>query len=244
MKIEENVLCEPGSAEKELLRCRKRGSRAADDSWRVLRIQAEIVDGIENLRDVGPSVSLFGSARVKPGQPFYEDAVKTARLLSDAGYAVITGGGPGIMEAANRGAKPGRAPSVGLNIELPAEQQANAFQDVSLEFRYFFVRKLMFVKYAFAFVFFPGGFGTLDELFTVATLLQTGKIDRFPMLLYGKEHWAPLLSWIEETLIDRGFLTLEDRQVFEVVDSPEAILRRVEEFAQSIDVTPTWRQTT
>jgi uncharacterized protein (TIGR00730 family) len=240
MKIEENVLCPPGSAEKELLRCRKRG-RAADDSWRVLRIQAEIVDGIENMRDVGPSVSIFGSARLAPDSPFYEAALQTARLLSDAGYAVITGGGGGIMEAANRGAKPGRSPSVGLNIELPTEQQANAFQDVSLEFRYFFVRKLMFVKYAFAFVFFPGGFGTLDELFTVATLLQTGKIDRFPMLLYGKEHWTPLLSWIEETLIEGGFLTAEDRQVFKVVDSPEAILRRVEEFARTIDLTPPWR---
>lgn len=239
MKSEENRYCPPGREEKELLRCRKRGSRT-DDSWRVLRIQAEIVDGFENMRVVGPSVSVFGSARLDPADPICQDVARTARLISEAGFGVITGGGPGVMEAANRGARPGPAPSVGLNIELPREQGTNAFQDVSLDFRYFFVRKLMFVKYAFAFVFFPGGFGTLDELFTVATLLQTQMIDRFPMLLYGAEHWAPLLDWIERGLVPGGFLTDEERRLFELVDSPEATLARVEEAARASGVEPSW----
>tara|TARA_R110002072_G_scaffold79141_6_gene182910 strand:- start:1769 stop:2488 length:720 start_codon:yes stop_codon:yes gene_type:complete len=239
MKSEENILCPSGSAEKDLLKCRKRGARS-EDSWRVLRIQAEVVDGIENMREVGPSVSIFGSARLAPESPIYADAIRTARLISDAGYGVLTGGGGGIMEAANQGAKPGRAPSVGLNIDLPREQQANPYQDVSLEFRYFFVRKLMFVKYAFAFVFFPGGFGTLDELFTVATLLQTGKIERFPMLLYGAEYWTPLLKWIEDSLVPSGYLSQEDRAVFEVVETPEAVLERVTDFARASALQPSW----
>jgi uncharacterized protein (TIGR00730 family) len=193
MKRAINKLRPAGQSEKDFLRHEKDRPVSNVESWRVLRIQSEIVDGIESLRELGPAVTLFGSARTKPGTPLYEQAVKVGELLAKAGYACITGGGPGIMEAINRGAKPHEGASVGLNIELPFEQHANDFLDVSLEFRYFFVRKMMFVKYAFAFVMFPGGFGTFDELFEVVTLVQTGKIARFPLLLYGKR--SGVQSW-------------------------------------------------
>jgi len=198
-----------------------------NDSWRTLRIQAEIVDGFETLRDLGPAVTIFGSARTKPGHPMYRAAVDTGRLLSRAGVSVITGGGPGIMEAANRGAKGEGAKAVGINIELPFEQQPNPHQDVSITNRYFFVRKLMFVKYAFAFVYFPGGFGTLDELFEVLTLAQTMKIDRFPMLLYGSKHWKPMLDWWKGGLMDDGYISPGDPELMQVVDSPEEVRKAV-----------------
>jgi uncharacterized protein (TIGR00730 family) len=197
------------------------------DSWRTLRIQAEIVEGFERLRDLGPAVTVFGSARTKPGHPMYRAAEDTGRLLSRAGISVITGGGPGIMEAANKGAKSRGAKAVGINIELPFEQQPNPHQDISLTNRYFFVRKLMFVKYAFAFVYFPGGFGTLDELYEVLTLAQTMKIDRFPMLLYGSKHWKPMLDWWKGGLLDEGYISAEDASLMQVVDSPEAVLKVV-----------------
>jgi len=240
MKRAENLLRPAGTSEQELLEKSKlkRRVRRDDDSWRSLRILAEIVDGFENLRDVGPAVSLFGSARVRPDHPAYKGAVDSARLLSEAGYAVITGGGPGVMEAGNRGAQPQRGASVGLNIELPYEQKSNPYLDVSLEFRYFFVRKLMFVKYAFAFVFFPGGFGTLDELFNVAALVQTQKIDRFPMLLYGEAYWRPMVDWIEQTLKGGDFLTETDVELFRIVDTPEQVLEQVHAFAAECDMRP------
>jgi hypothetical protein len=197
------------------------------DSWRTLRIQAEIVDGFETLRDLGPAVTIFGSARTKPGHPMYRAAEDTGRLLSRAGVSVITGGGPGIMEAANKGAKGEGAKAVGINIELPFEQQPNPHQDVSLTNRYFFVRKLMFVKYAFAFIYFPGGFGTLDELYEVLTLAQTMKIDRFPMLLYGRKHWKPMLDWWKGGLMDEGYISPGDPELMQVVDSPEEVKRAV-----------------
>jgi uncharacterized protein (TIGR00730 family) len=197
------------------------------DSWRTLRIQAEIVEGFERLRDLGPAVTVFGSARTQPGHPMYRAAEETGRLLSHAGVSVITGGGPGIMEAANKGAKSRGAKAVGINIELPFEQQPNPHQDISLTNRYFFVRKLMFVKYAFAFIYFPGGFGTLDELYEVLTLAQTMKIDRFPMLLYGSRHWKPMLDWWKGGLMDEGYISAGDANLMQVVDSPQEVLRTV-----------------
>jgi uncharacterized protein (TIGR00730 family) len=196
------------------------------------------VDGIENLRELGPSVTLFGSARTLPGSALYKQAEETGRLLSKAGYGCITGGGPGIMEAVNKGCRGQKGASVGLNIELPFEQRPNPHQDVSLEFRYFFVRKMMFVKYAFAFVMFPGGFGTFDELFEVVTLVQTGKIERFPLLLYGKAFWTPVLQWMRSTLLDHGYISSVDPDLFKVVDSPKEVLAQVQKFAKKAGKLP------
>ena len=164
------------------------------ETWRVFRILAEIVDSFETLNNLGPAVTIFGSSRLGPKDKYYLDAVKVGLMLSDNGYTVITGGGPGIMEGANKGAKKGKSKSVGLNIKIPNEQARNKYQDVSLDFRYFFARKLMFVKYAVAFVIFPGGFGTLDELFEALTLVQTEKIHPFPTILYGSEFWKGMMK--------------------------------------------------
>jgi hypothetical protein len=201
------------------------------ESWRVLRIQAEIVDGFENLRDLGPAVSVFGSARTKPDQIEYRTAEKLGRKLSEAGYAVITGGGPGIMEAVNKGAYRNGSPSVGLNIELPFEQHPNVYQDLNLENRYFFVRKLNFVKYSFAFVYFPGGFGTFDELFEVATLVQTNKIEPFPLILVGSHFWGPFLEWMKQHMGRAGYVDPTDPQHFRVVDTAEEALKLVRQAA-------------
>ena len=198
-------------------------SRAPDflhsDPWRVFRIMGEFVEGFDTLANVGRAVTIFGSARVKPDDPQYRDAETTARLLGDAGFSVITGGGPGIMEAANRGARAGGAKSIGCNIELPFEQGVNAYVDVAINFRYFFVRKTMFVKYADGFVIFPGGFGTLDELFEALTLVQTRKISRFPIVLYGSAFWKGLLDWVQDTLLARGMISPEDLNLLIVTDS-------------------------
>ena len=196
MKRVVNKLRPSAHAEKELLKHEADRSPMYSESWRVLRIQSEIVDGFENLRDLGPAVSVFGSARTKPNRPEYKTAEALGKKLAQAGYAVITGGGPGIMEAVNKGAYKSGAPSVGLNIELPFEQKPNPYQDLNLENRYFFVRKLNFVKYSFAFIYFPGGFGTFDELFEVATLVQTNKIEPFPLILVGSHYWRPFLAWM------------------------------------------------
>ena len=194
------------------------------DPWRVLRIQSEFVDGFEELHRLGPSISVFGSARTQPGDPYYALAVETGRRLVEAGFAVITGGGPGIMEAANKGAYDAGGISVGCNIELPHEQGANPFQTISLSFRYFFVRKLMFVKYSIGYVIFPGGFGTLDELFEALTLAQTHKVEQFPVVLCGSSYWQPLLEWVEQTLEQGGFISSGDRDLFCVEDDPEKIV--------------------
>jgi uncharacterized protein (TIGR00730 family) len=233
MKRAINQLRPAGEAEKDFLRHEKDRPVSNVESWRVLRIQSEIVDGIEGLRELGPAVSLFGSSRTKPENPYYQQAMKTGELLSRAGFACITGGGPGIMEAVNQGAQGKGSPSVGLNIELPFEQHANPYLDISMEFRYFFVRKMMFVKYALAFIMFPGGFGTFDELFEVATLVQTGKVERFPLLLYGKEFWSPVMDWTRSTLLDSGYISPEDPGLFAIVDSPEEALQRIQEFVRS-----------
>ena len=193
------------------------------EPWRVLRIQGEFVEGFETLADLGPAVSIFGSARSSEDDSIYQAAVETARLLAEAGLVVITGGGPGIMEAGNRGAQQGGGVSVGLNIELPFEQGTNSYVGVPINFHYFFVRKTMFVKYAQAFVIFPGGFGTLDELFEALTLIQTGKISNFPVILFGSEYWSGLLHWLRETMLARGKISAADLDLIVVTDSPQKV---------------------
>lgn len=190
------------------------------DPWRVLRIQTEFVEGFDALSKIGPGVTIFGSARIKPDTPYYTAARETARLLSENGLVVITGGGPGIMEAGNRGAAEAGGLSVGLNIELPMEQMQNPYQNMTLEFRYFFVRKLMFVKYSIGYIIFPGGFGTMDELFESLTLSQTEKIKSFPIVLFGWEYWGGLLDWIKETMMYHGCINAEDVNLFHVTDDP------------------------
>lgn len=191
------------------------------DPWRVMRIMAEFVEGFDALSDLGPAVTLFGSARTKPGQPQYTAAVEVARLLGKAGFAIITGGGPGIMQAGNEGARAAGTTSVGLNVELPFEQGSNRFLDIPIEFRYFFVRKTMFVKYAQGFVIFPGGFGTMDELFEALTLVQTGKIQNFPIVLYDSAYWNGLTHWIRETLLGEGKIAPADIDLLIPADSPD-----------------------
>ncbi|MCU1281861.1 MAG: hypothetical protein JWM53_5407 [bacterium] len=197
------------------------------DPWRVLRIQGEFVRGFDALADVGPAVTVFGSARTPPGHAEYEAARETARLLGKSGFTIITGGGPGIMEAANRGAHEAGAPSVGLNIELPFEQKVNEFVDRSIEFRYFFVRKTMLVKYSQAFLIFPGGFGTLDELFEALVLIQTGKIADFPVVLYGRAYWAGLVEWLGTTMLAGGKIAPPDLELIPIVDSPAAACKHI-----------------
>ncbi|HEV2295993.1 MAG TPA: TIGR00730 family Rossman fold protein [Tepidisphaeraceae bacterium] len=191
----------------------------ARESWRIFRIMAEFIEGFEVMAPIGKAVSLFGSARTKPTHPMYKAAEETARLLVKARFAVITGGGPGIMEAANKGAFEAGGTSVGLNITLPQEQDGNKYQNVSLDFHYFYARKVMFTKYADAFVCFPGGFGTMDELFEVLTLVQTLKVEAFPVVLYGSKFWGGLLEWIQQELHE-GFIDPEDTDIFKIVDDP------------------------
>ncbi|TWT41814.1 LOG family protein ORF6 in fasciation locus [Phycisphaerae bacterium RAS1] len=192
---------------------------AAEETWRLFRIMAEFVEGFEALSNLGPAVSVFGSARTLPDSPYYQQAVKLSAALVKSGFGVITGGGPGIMEAANRGASEAGGTSVGLNIWLPLEQQANPFQNVSLEFHYFFVRKVMFVKYAIAFVCFPGGFGTMDEFFESMTLVQTGKIRTMKILLIGREFWEPLAAWMKSCVLERHkAISPNDLDLFHITD--------------------------
>jgi uncharacterized protein (TIGR00730 family) len=200
---------------------------ARGESWRVFRIMGEFVEGFDELARLGPAVSIFGSARTSPEQPIYQKCVETARLLGEAGFAIITGGGPGLMQAANQGAREAGACSVGLNIELPFEQHENPYADLKIDFRYFFVRKTMFVKYAQAFVIFPGGFGTLDELFESLTLIQTGKIRNFPVVLFDSAYWAPLLDWLKKTLEGNGNISVGDLDLMKVTDSPQEVVEHV-----------------
>ena len=193
------------------------------DPWRVLRIQSEFVKGFDALANLGPAVTLFGSARTKPDDPMYAAATETARLLGAAGLAVITGGGPGIMEAGNKGGRMAGVRSVGLNIELPFEQHINPYTDIEVEFRYFMVRKTMLVKYAQAFVIFPGGFGTLDELMEAITLIQTGKIRNFPVILFGKSYWQGLIDWLRSTVLEWGNIGESDLDLMLLTDSPEEV---------------------
>ncbi|HEV2073952.1 MAG TPA: TIGR00730 family Rossman fold protein [Thermomicrobiales bacterium] len=195
------------------------------DPWRVLRIMGEFVAGFDALAEIGPGVTIFGSARIAEGDPFYEQARELGRRLASAGVTVITGGGPGIMEATNRGAFEADGESVGAGIELPFEMGLNSYVNVGMEFRYFFVRKVMFVKYASGFVFFPGGFGTLDELFEVLTLIQTGRLDRVPVVLFGSNHWRGLLSWFDDVLERDGRISPNDKSIFTITDNIEETAR-------------------
>ncbi|MEX1158117.1 MAG: TIGR00730 family Rossman fold protein [Thermomicrobiales bacterium] len=199
------------------------------DPWRVLRIMGEFVQGFDTLADVGKAVTIFGSARVTEDDPMYQAARDLAARLAREGFAVITGGGPGIMEAANRGAVEADGQSIGCNIELPFEQGMNQYVEVAVNFRYFFVRKTMFVKYAEAFVIFPGGFGTLDELFEALTLIQTGKIHNFPVVLFGSDYWQGLLVWIKDTLLAEGKVSSDDLKLLAVTDSPEEACQMIVE---------------
>lgn len=202
----------------------------ARESWHIWGIISEFVEAAERLADIRPAVSIFGSARLAPDSTLYEQTVKIARALSDAGFAVISGGGPGIMEAANRGAYAGRSPSVGLNIELPFEQHGNAFQDISLRFRHFFARKVAFVKYASAYVVLPGGFGTLDELTEALTLIQTGMGRQIPIILVGGAFWGGLLQWMRERLVGEGMIDARDMDLMQVVDDVELVVERIFDF--------------
>ena len=195
------------------------------DPWRVLRIMGEFVAGFDALAEIGPAVSIFGSARVREDDPLYEVARRLGRQLAEAGITVITGGGPGLMEATNRGAFEAGGESVGANIELPFEQGLNAYVNVGLEFRYFFVRKMMFVKYAQGFIFFPGGFGTLDELFEVLTLIQTGRLARVPVILFGHHHWDGMTTWMRDVLERDGRISPQDKDIFTVTDDVDEAVR-------------------
>ena len=199
----------------------------AGESWRMFRILAEFVEGFEELGKIYPAVSMFGSARVGPGDPIYQKAEAIARKCAEHGYAVITGGGGGVMEAANKGAAEAGGISVGLNIELPFEQVPNPYANVRMSFRYFFVRKVMFVKYAQAYIILPGGFGTLDELFESITLIQTRKIKPFPVFLVDKNYWLPLLDWLRQTLLDQSKISPEDLDVFQLMDDPDEIVHAI-----------------
>ncbi len=203
----------------------------AEEPWRIFRIMAEFVEGFEELANVGPAVSIFGSAREKPGTKYYELAAQTAEEVAKAGFAVITGGGGGIMEAANKGATKAGGKSVGLNIELPMEQVPNKFQNVSLHFRYFFCRKVMFLKYANGFVAFPGGFGTMDEFFEALVLIQTLKQAYFPVILMGSDYWGGLIDWIKEQMLSgHGYISEADMDVFCVVDEPKKAAKIITDF--------------
>ena len=196
-----------------------------NDSWKMFHIMAEFVEGFETLPEVYPAVTIFGSARSKPQSNNYKTTVTVARLLAENGFNVISGGGPGIMEAANRGAVDGGAKSVGLHIQLPNEQQPNDYADVRLKYNYFFIRKVMFVKYAVAYIIMPGGFGTLDELFEALTLIQTKRIKYFPIILMDSDYWKGLLDWIKKTMLRENTISEADFDIFNVVDTPEEAIR-------------------
>ena len=200
----------------------------ASDTWRIFRIMSEFVDGFEELSRIPPAVAIFGSARVQPGTAAYRLGEEIASLLVHKGYSIITGGGPGVMEAANKGASEASGISVGLNILLPMEQEANPFSNKTLDFRYFFVRKVMFVKYSQAFVILPGGFGTLDELFEAVTLIQTHKIKPFPVVLVDSKYWGGLMHWIRTTLLKEKMVAREDLDILKIADTPEDVLKLIQ----------------
>ncbi|HEV2291113.1 MAG TPA: TIGR00730 family Rossman fold protein [Gemmatimonadales bacterium] len=217
---EDEALLESGAPERP-------DSLKHSDPWRVLRIMGEFVDGFDALADVTDAVAIFGSARTSPDDPLYTTAIATARELARAGFPIITGGGPGIMEAANRGASEGGALSIGCNIELPHEQGLNPYVDRGIEFRYFFVRKTMFLKYSTAFVVFPGGFGTLDEMTEALTLIQTGKVKHFPVILVGSAYWRGLVEWLKGPVMSEGKIGPKDLDLFHLTDDPAEVVRRV-----------------
>jgi uncharacterized protein (TIGR00730 family) len=214
-------------------------SSNGQEAWRVLGIMSEFTVATERLRGIRPAVSMFGSARIGDGHPYYEVTRDIARRLSDAGFAVISGGGPGLMEAANKGAFAGRSPAIGLNILLPKEQQGNAYQDLSVNFRYFFARKMMFVRFASAYVVLPGGFGTVDELSECLTLVQTGKSRRIPIILCGSRFWKGLIDWMRDRLVGEGMIAADDMSLMQVIDEPEAIVEAIFSFYEGRGFQPT-----
>ncbi len=201
-----------------------------EDTWRIFRIMSEFVDGFEVLSRMGKAVSIFGSARTKPGTKYYKSGEEVAYHIAKAGYAVITGSGSGLMEAANRGAKRAGGHSIGLNIHIPCEQKPNKYVDTLLDFRYFFVRKVMFVKYAKAFVILPGGYGTLDEFFEAINLIQTQRIAKFPVILFNSEYWKGLISWLKDTIYKSGNISKEDLDLFILVDKPQDVAAVIKKF--------------
>ncbi len=212
-----------------------------NDSWAIFKIMAEFVEGYEKMARIGPCVSVFGSARTKNDNPYYTDAVKTSELLVNSGYGVITGGGPGIMEAGNKGADQIGGKSVGLNIVLPFEQSCNQYVNHPVDFDYFFVRKVMFVKYTQALITFPGGFGTLDELFEVLTLIQTKKIDKKPVILFGTKYWGGLIDWIKTTMLEKeANINAVDMDLIKMTDSPEEAIQMINDFYQDHPLKPSF----
>tara|TARA_B110000459_G_C16474699_1_gene431387 strand:+ start:43 stop:729 length:687 start_codon:yes stop_codon:yes gene_type:complete len=211
-----------------------------NDSWALFKIMGEFVNGYEKMSMIGPCVSIFGSARTKPGTEYYELATKIAQRIAQEGYGVITGGGPGIMEAGNLGAHLEKGTSVGLNIDLPFEQHDNPYidHDKNLQFDYFFVRKVMFVKYSQGFVVMPGGFGTLDELFEAITLIQTNKIEKFPIILVGRSFWAGLLDWVKNTLLENGNISEKDLDLLQMADNEEEVVNHINAFYKGKSLSP------
>jgi uncharacterized protein (TIGR00730 family) len=225
----------PGSTQDEqLLESPRADEFTHTDPWRVFRIMGEFVEGFDELATLSRGIAIFGSARTRPDDPDYKAAQETGALLAAQGFAVITGGGPGIMEAANRGAFDAGGLSIGCNIELPFEQKANPYQTLSLTFKYFFVRKMMFVKYSLAFVIFPGGFGTLDELFEALTLIQTKKIRNFPIVLFGRQYWSGLLDWLRAEVLPGGKISEQDMDIFHITDSPAEVVEIVTQSQSSL----------
>jgi uncharacterized protein (TIGR00730 family) len=221
---EEELAGKQTTQDEQLLETPRQDEFTNTDTWRVFRIMGEFVEGFDDLATVTRGVAIFGSARTPPDNPYYAAAQETAGLLARGGFSVITGGGPGIMEAANRGAFESSGVSIGCNIELPFEQSPNPYQTRSLKFKYFFVRKTMFVKYSNAFVIFPGGFGTLDELFEALTLIQTHKIKNFPVILFGSEFWGGMLRWVEDVILKSNYIAAEDRGLLHLTDSPSEVV--------------------
>jgi uncharacterized protein (TIGR00730 family) len=205
-------------------------SLSIEESWRVFRIMAEFVEGIETLSEVRNAVSIFGSARVKPDDAYYKKTEILARLLAQNGFSVITGGGPGIMEAANKGASEAGGKSVGMNIRLPFEQKPNPYANIHLDYKYFFIRKVMFVKYAVAYVILPGGFGTMDELFEAVTLIQTKRIRSFPLILMGSDYWQGLLDWMKKTMLQEGKILPADLELIQIIDDPDEVVKHIKKY--------------
>ena len=225
---------------REALKPKHWGDIKATDSWQIFKIMSEFVEGFEKMSQIGPCVSVFGSARTKPGTKYYKLAEEISFKLTRAGYGVISGGGPGIMEAANKGAKAGGGKSVGLNIELPFEQHPNPFIDADklVSFKYFFVRKVMFLKYSQGFVAMPGGFGTVDELSEALTLIQTSKIAQYPIVFVGKTYWEGLVSWFKNTMLAEGNISPEDFDFFQVVDTSDEVIKTIDEFYTKYSLKP------
>ena len=203
---------------------------SSEEPWRIFRIIAEFVEGIDALSEVGNAVTIFGSARVQPNNPYYKKAEYLAHRLAEEGFSIITGGGPGIMEAGNRGAAEAGGKSVGMNIHLPFEQKPNPYANINIEYNYFFIRKVMFVKYAMAYVVLPGGFGTLDELFEALTLIQTRRIKSFPVILMGSEFWQGIIDWLKSTVLREGNISQDDLAIIEIIDDPEEVVKYIKKY--------------